>query len=253
MARSGPEGARNMLFQGHQAYLQYPRHGRAARVCRLVLDALPLGGLAFSFFFSTTGTLQRSVFVLSGRRTGGATLTCCDHCCLNDSASTNTSAFLTPLLMPKLGFKASWTLAIPFLPTGTSSHKKCMSVLSYSQFWVAQSVFPFRADILRCFFLSLTVWYTLLSFYDVSGDFISRRHGINLSPTADNATLKTSSLNQADIEKSPSQVQNQSEWVCANCKKPASNFPDRTFKSCGKCRDTKSSVVYCSRFVLCAT
>jgi len=35
--------------------------------------------------------------------------------------------------------------------------------------------------------------------------------------------------------------------ICANCKKRASDYPKLTFKSCIKCKDTSTSVMYCSR------
>jgi hypothetical protein len=101
---------------------------------------------------------------------------------------------------------------------------------------------PSRNDMVRCTFLSLAVWYTLLSFYGVTGD---RKHDIKLYPTAEAVLNSNGSAREA--VKEAKQASRQVKSVCGNCMKPESDFPDRIFKSCSKCRDTPSNVMYCSR------
>jgi hypothetical protein len=83
-----------------------------------------------------TGSLQRSVFVIFRRTTGGAFLICCDHFCLTAaSLPTNTSASRPPPLRLHLGLNAYSTPATRFPQTAIASHTKRISVFRIHTFW----------------------------------------------------------------------------------------------------------------------
>jgi hypothetical protein len=117
-------------------------------------------------------------------------------------------------------------------------HKVYMLIFELAAFFVLTSVPFFRVDMVRCTFMSMVVWYTLCSFYNASGDFPL----FSMEEPAQNGS--SDSTQETNKEKPvPKQVKS----LCANCKKRASDFPNITFKSCAKCKDTPSSVMYCSR------
>jgi hypothetical protein len=119
-------------------------------------------------------------------------------------------------------------------------HKAYQRVFVFTPFRLSL-YYLFRTDMVRCTFLSTAVWFTLLSFYNVAGDLIQRKRDIKLYPTEE-AVLNSNGSAQ-EVIKEVKQV----KIVCGNCKKQQSDFPDRTFKSCGKCRAAPSKVMYCSR------
>ena len=108
-------------------------------------------------------------------------------------------------------------------------------------------------DLYRSLFMSTSVWYTLLSFYDLSEDTIIRRFerkSGHMSASNERDQLEGSSMSREAMlahEREHKQAYKKGQWVCEYCKQPETQSTEGRLKACSKCKAVNLEVRYCNR------